>query len=460
MAYPFFETGYSIKLPASMHKINPQSLVSKSLFAVPLEKLIPQDHPKRVIMDKLPWDEFTKIAQEAYKSNYWKGKPNARVMSGLFVWHCISGDKTYREVADDFKFHVLCAYACGFQEVESRDMDHTTLIKFEEHLGEENILKFKDIIEKISVDNQPPNSKGRHSGDSTVFESNITYPTDTKIMESVRLFLANDIIKAHEKAVGQTHRTYNRIARKEFLGFAKKRKTGKKEIRAIKKTQLQHLRRNIRQAEEVMQALQTDKKNGELTLVGRQNQKAFKTLKHKLGIAKLIYSQQSDLYQGKEITDRIVSFHRPNIRPVFRGKAQKKTEFGVKAELSLVGKALVIGKISYTNFYDGKGLKETITDIKNKGYPVKEIIGDKGNGGCCQFLKEHNIVDGLEKRGKRVKPPPIPKKRFVRARNRMEGAIGVIKNVFIKNRIRAKTDFGDLKKICKASIGYNLTYAC
>mgnify|MGYP007051336769 CR=1 len=66
----------------------------------------------------------------------------------------------------------------------------------------------------------------------------------------------------------------------------------------------------------------------------------------------------------------------------------------------------------------------------------------------------------LEKRGKRVKPPPIPKKRFVRARNRMEGAIGVIKNVFIKNRIRAKTDFGDLKKICKASIGYNLTYAC
>jgi len=453
-------TGRSIKLPTLMHKINPQSLVSKSLFAVPLTNLIPKDHPKRIIIDKLPWDELTEIAQKAYKSHYWKGKPNARVMAGLFVWHCVSGDKPYREIKDDFSFNRLCMYACGFKTDEGiRTVHHTTLIKFEEHLGEENILKFKDIIEKISVDNQPPNSKGRHSSDSTVFESNITYPTDTKIMESARLFLVNDIIKAYEKAAGQIHRTYNRIARKKFLGFAKKRKAGKKEIRAIKKTQLQHLRRNIGQAEEVMRALQTDKKNGRLALVGQQNQKAFKTLKHKLEIAKLIYSQQLDLYKGKEITDRIVSFHRPNIRPVFRGKAQKRTEFGVKTELSLVGKALVIGKISYANFYDGKGLKETITNIKNKGYPIKEIIGDKGNGGCCQFLKEHNIVDGLEKRGKRVNPPPIPKKRFIRARNRMEGAIGVVKNVFIKNRIRSKTDFGDLKKICKASIGYNLTYA-
>jgi len=37
----------------------------------------------------------------------------------------------------------------------------------------------------------------------------------------------------------------------------------------------------------------------------------------------------------------------------------------------------------------------------------------------------------------------------------MEGAIGVIKGVFIKHGLRAKTDLGDLRKICKACIGYN-----
>jgi hypothetical protein len=457
---------------ALMHKINPQSLAGQSLFGIPLDRLIPKDHPKRIILDKLPWDELVKIAECAYISDYWKDKPNARVMIGLFIWHCISGDKTYREIKDDFTLNNMCAYACGFKEVEFRNIDHTTLIKFEEHLGEENILKIKDIIESISVKKQAPNSKGRHSGDTTVFESNITFPTDTKIMESVRLFLINDIIKPYQNDVNQSHRTYSRVARAEYLGFAKKRNANKSQIKKIKKKQLQFLKRNISQAEQVITELQKGLDNnsnnksknlfGETIIIqlqGKTDKKAFKKLKQKLETAKLIYAQQLAHYKGEKIDNRMVNFHRPNVRPIFRGKAQKKTEFGVKTFFSIMGKALILTKTSYDNFYDGKGFKHAITNMQNKKYSVKEAIGDKGNGGICAFLKDNNIIDGIEKRGKRIKPPPIPKKRFARARNRMEGAIGTVKNVFIKNGLRAKTDFGDLRKICKAAIGFNLTYA-
>ena len=442
-----------------MHKINPNSLTGNSLFGMPLDQMIPKDHPKRVILDKLPWDELVRIAKRAYKSDYWKDKPNARVMIGLFVWSCITRDETYRDIEEDFSFNTLCAYACGFKEIELRKIHHTTLIKFEEHLGEENILEIKDIIEKMSVDNQPPNSKSRHSGDTTVIESELTYPTDTNLMETVRKFLVNDIIKEFQKEVNQEHRHYDRVARAAYLGFAKKRKAGKKEIKKIKKKQLQFLKRNIRQAEEVIKALKEKIDKNKIQLKGKDNQKAFQKLKTKLEIAKKIYSQQLDLYHGEKVKDRIVSFHRPNIRPIFRGKAKKKTEFGVKICTTITGKALVLGKISYNNFYDGKGFEETIIGIKNKGYPIKEVIGDKGNGGMCKFLKENKITDGIEKRGKRKKDPPIPKKRFVSARNRKEGSYGLLKNVFIKGGSRAKTDFGDLKKICKAFVGYNLTYA-
>jgi len=387
------------------------SLASHTLFGCSLNKLIPKDHPKRVILDKLPWDELTAIAKCAYKSDYWKDKPNARIMIGLFVWHCIAGDKSYREIEDDFSYHKLCAYACGFKSDDVlREIHHTTLLKFEEHLGEENILKIKDIIEKIAVNNQPPNSKGRHSGDSTVFEANITYPTDTKIMESVRLFLVNDIIKPYQDEVKQQHRTYTRVARAEFLSFAKKRNASKKEIKKIKKTQLQFLKRNINQAEEVMAALEQKLKNKEIKLKGKINKKTFKKLVSKLAIACQIYQQQSTLYQGREVKDRIVSFHRPNIRPVFRGKARKKTEFGPKVEFSLMGKALILGKLSYHNFYDGKGMKEAIMKMLGKQYSVKEVVGDKGNGGLIRFFKSLNIIDAIEKRGKQAKgkDPPIP----------------------------------------------------
>lgn len=440
-----------------MHKINSSSLTNRSLFAVPLENLIPKSHPKRVILDQLPWAELVKIARLAYKSDYWKDKPNPRVMAGLFIWHCITGDKPYRDIEDDFSFNKLCIYACGFQNDDQlRTIHHTALIKFEEHLGQENILKIKDIIEQSSVKKQPSNSKGRHSGDSTVFESNITYPTDTKLMEAVRKFLVKDIIIAYQKDVGQNHRPYDRVARKEYLNFCKNRNPFKKQIQQIKKKQLQFLKRNLRQAEKVIVALD---QNNRLQLKGKQNQKAFKRLKTKLQTAKLIYRQQLTLYHGEKIKNRIVSFHRPNVRPIFRGKAHKKTEFGFKAELAIMGKTLILGKTSYDNFYDGHGLQETIAQMKSKDYLVKEIIGDKGHQGCCRFFKEHQITNGLEIRGKRDNAPPIPKKRFIRARNKMEGAIGTIKNVFIRSRLKAKTDFGDLKELCKAVIGYNLTYA-
>jgi len=453
-----------------MHKLNSQSLVSQSLFGFSLEKLIPKNHPKKIILDKLPWDELTEISRKAYKSNSWKDKPNARVMIGLFVWQCISGDKTYRELADDFNLNSLCAYACGFKEIGFRTIDNSTLVKFEEHLGEDNILAIKDIIEKIAVSNQPPNSKGRCSGDTSVFESNVTFPTDTKLMESVRLFLVNDIIKPYQKKVNQKHRTYNIVARKEYLSFAKKRITSKKQVNKTKKKQLQFLRRNINQAKQIITVLDVEMNNpksknknlfGEqiIELLGKADKKAFKRLKTKLETAKQIYSQQMDWYKNKKIENRIISFHRPSVRPIFRGKAQKKTEFGVKAFCSVIGKTLILSKTSYANFYDGKGFKEAISDMRNKKYSVKEVIGDKGNGGMCRFLKENNITDGIEKRGKRKKDPPIPKKRFAKARNKMEGAFGIIKNVFIKNGLRAKTDKGDIRKIAKAAIGYNLRYA-
>ena len=443
-----------------MHKINSSSLNNDSLFGISLNELIPKDHPKRVILDKLPWNELVRIARRAYKSDYWKDKPNVRIIVGLFVWSCLTKDETYRNIEEDFSFNILCAYACGFKSSDTfRKIHHTTLIKFEEHLGIENILEIKDIIEKQSLDNQPPNSKSRHSGDTTVIESEITYPTDTNLMETVRKFLVNNLIKEFQKEVHQDHRHYDRVARAEYLAFAKKRKTGKKEIKQIKKKQLQFLKRNLRQAKEIITTLKEKVNQKEIQLKGKDNQKAFQKLKTKLEIANKIYSQQEDLCKEKKVKDRIVSFHRPNVRPIFRGKAKKKTEFGVKICTTIVGKALVLGKMDYNNFYDGKGLTETILEIKNKGYPIKEIIGDKGNGGMCSFLKENEITDGIEKRGKRKKDPPIPKKRFVSARNRKEGSYGLLKRVFIKGGSRAKTDFGDFKKICKSFIGYNLNYA-
>jgi hypothetical protein len=438
-------------------KFHHHSLDSVSLIDKPLDKLIPDLHPKKLILDNLPWDELVSIAKEAYTTDCWKDKPNPRVMIGLLVYACITHERTYRELEEDFSFNALCAYACGFHDMSPRAIHHTTILTFEQNLGEGNLLAIKDIIESMSVKKQHPRKKGNHSLDTTVFHANITYPTDTKLMETVRVFLVEDIIKSYQDFVGQTHRHYTQVARKRYLTFARHSRPTKRIIRKQKKQALQFLRRNLRQADEVFSELKQRKPE---YLRTKADKKAFKRLATKLATAHEIYDQQYALYQGEKVSARIVSFHRPGVRPIFRGKTRQPTEFGPKVELSLQGNALILGKTSYDNFYDGHGLKETVTTMKQKGYQVKEVVGDRGNQGCQRFLKKANILDAVARRGKQAeRSPPIPQKRFVRDRNRMEGAIGVVKTVFIKTTLKAKTDFGDMVKLCKACMGYNLCYA-
>jgi len=431
-------------------KFSQKSVAAYTLFATHLDTLVPEHESKRIVLDNLNWDELEFIAKEAYTSEFYQEAPNPRIMMGMFVYSCLA-DKTYRELEEDFSYNAVCQYACGFTEMKQRTLDHTTIIKFEQNLGEENILKIKDMIEMACIKKTPPRSKGSHSFDTTVFESNVTYPTDTKLMEQVRKFLV-EVITTHQKRVKQNHRHYGRVAKAEYVGFCKKRKPTKKIIKKMKKSQLQYLRRNINQAEEVINAL--------IKIVETKlDKKQSKKLKTKLEISKKIYEQQRALYEGEKIKNRIVSFYRPEVRPIFRGKTKQSTEFGVKTGMTIQGKTLTLGKKSYNNFYDGHGLKETIMVLRNKGHPVKEMIGDKGNQGCQRFLKQENIKNGLERRGKQEKSKNIPKKRFLRERNKMEGAFGTIKNVFGLMKMRAKTEFGDQVKILKACIGYNLKYA-
>jgi hypothetical protein len=74
--------------------------------------------------------------------------------------------------------------------------------------------------------------------DATVFPSNIRYPTDAGLLNSVREWL----VKAIEnlgRGIGKRARTYKRVARKSYLSLAKKKNKTTKEIRKINKQMLQ-----------------------------------------------------------------------------------------------------------------------------------------------------------------------------------------------------------------------------
>src|SRR3989338_3266122 len=81
-----------------------------------------------------------------------------------------------------------------------------------------------------------------------------------------------------------------------------------------------------------------------------------KEIGEKLKTAETIFEQQMKMYRDKShrAVDRIVSFHRPWVRPIKRGKNGKDVEFGAKASMSHVDGFLFLDKTDHDNFSESQ----------------------------------------------------------------------------------------------------------
>ena len=100
-----------------------------------------------------------------------------------------------------------------------------------------------------------------------------------------------------------------------------------KEVRKALKLQLQYVRRDIQHINKLFDLNQTQ---GNKPVFDKHQQKYFFVIQH-------VLEQQTKMYKDKSnsVEDRIVSIHQPHVRPIVRGKAKSKVEFGAKINISL-----------------------------------------------------------------------------------------------------------------------------
>lgn len=229
-------------------------------------------------------------------------------------------------------------------------------------------------------------------------------------------------------------RTYRKIARKNYLKVAKKRRVSQKQRRNAIKKQLHYIKRNI---SHIKQLVQTGANLSELS--NRQ----YKML---LVISE-VYRQQLWLYENKKksIDYRIVSLYQPHIRPIVRGKAGKSVEFGAKLSASCFDGYVFLDHISWDNFNESRDLKTQIESYKNyTGYYPASVHVDK-------IYRTRANLAWCKERGIRVSGPPlgrpplnISKEKKQQAaedekiRSSIEGKFGQGKRRFSLNRVMTK----------------------
>jgi len=406
------------------------------------------------IAELIPWDEL-EGSYRSYFSHTGRPAKDGRLVIGLLLLKHMT-NVSDEEMVQLLRENIYFQAFCGFEHfVTNRVLDSSTLSKARERLGVEYFRQLEEKTYSVLIERRIIRGKGLLV-DATVFPQNIKYPTDVGLLNDVRQWLVGQV-KTLGRRVDKNYRTYCRKAKAVYLGFSKKRRKTNKVVREVTRKMIQYVRRNLAQMKEAA---------GLLASTGEQIKKA---VAKKLAVAEKIYQQQLFMYQNKthRIAERIVSFHREYVRPIKRGKAGKKVEFGPKAAVSHVDGFLFLDRISHDNFSEADTpiVEEQIASYEKRfGKKPPSLTADNlyGTRANRQLVQEQQIRGAFKPLGRRPKgehPPDRWFKAKQRERNRIEGHLGHGKQHFRLDRILYDGEDGSELWVRAGILGMNLKRA-
>ena len=269
--------------------------------------------------------------------------------------------------------------------------------------------------------------------DATCYESHLRYPTDIKLMWECCEWLHKLLQKTcREQGERLPRSKYNEVA-KARLAYAKQRKPKKSATRRMQRRLLKLLDKLIGQWNCLCRMY------APVIHLSAEQDKRIMAIKE-------VHRQQTDHFNKKEVKHRIVSIDRPYIRPIVRGKENKRVEFGAKVNNIQVDGISFIEHHSFEAFNEGTRLKqcveyqESLTGVKVTRIGMDTIYANNENRKYCT---ERGITTNFVRKG----PKPKDEQADISTARRiignlratvMEGSFGNQKQHFGVGRIAAR----------------------
>ena len=413
-----------------------------------LETMLDSKHPLFKLANMVDWSLFENSFAPLFCADNGHPPKPIRLMTGLLML------KHLRNVSDEqvvaqFAENAYYQYFCGLEAFStSAPCASSELVHFRHRIGEDGvelILKESIRINLVLEDRKKEEEykkNGKDNGgrkadadqtafiDYTVQEKNVTFPTDSKLLN---------------KIIDYCHR----VAKAERI---KVRQSYAREVQGLKLTQRfrgkSHSKKKVAKANRRMR-----------TIAGRLLRELLRLLP-----ADNIYQKQIDIcvkfVNGERIDDhKIYSLHEPDVLCISKGKEHKKYEFGNKVSIVRLWNGLIIGALSFRNEYDGHTIDKSMEQVRRLyDRSIKILAGDRGYRGQEQCG------------GASVMIPSVPKKtdsqymkakkhELFRKRAGIEPVIGHCKSDHRLGRNYYKGLFGDSINVMLAAAAFNLKRA-
>lgn len=429
----------------------------------------------------IPWDEYEKEYAHMFPSDRGNVAKPVRMALGTLIIQTRCG-YTDRETVQQITENPYLQWFIGVKEFQlTRPLTPVALVKFRKRFKKDRMAQ---INERIALAEQATKTSEKETGreddndhddgqqgpglpdaqtkeneaeatadsvseesrpnqgtlilDATCTPADIKYPTDLGLLNESREKL-DEIIDTLHKGNGKAikrPRTYREKARKAYLSVSKQRSPRKKQLRKGIKQQLQYCKRNLRYVDQMLKEIPLG-----LEALSCRQVKLLETIR-------TVIKQQETMYKTKrhQIPDRIVNLYQDHVRPIVRGKASAKVEFGAKVAISIEKGFCRIEKLSWDAFNEAETLIESIERYKarNGCYP-EAILADRiyRNRDNLAYCKKHNIRLSGPKLGRPSgdvlkKVEKTLERMDAKMRNAVEGKFGEGKRKYGLDRIYAK----------------------
>ncbi|MDN5205726.1 transposase [Fulvivirgaceae bacterium BMA10] len=270
--------------------------------------------------------------------------------------------------------------------------------------------------------------------DATCYESYIRFPTDVKLLwECCQWVFEKQLFQwCRLLSIKRPRSKYMEQKQKQRYYDRKRRKTYKEGQRR-KKSLLYLLTKGVDQLQQVLDL----HPQAQLTI---QQGQYLKTIKK-------VVEQQTFLqgHPGKALKDRIVSLPKPYVRPIIRGKENKRVEFGMKVHMLQVDGICLIDKMDFNPFNESTRLKLSVLKHKSIFGKCHQLAADRiyASNANRRYLTEKQIFTCFPKKGPKTYRLQDNRLRSMLATQRatvIEGSFGNHKNHYGLNKVKAKND--------------------
>lgn len=391
-----------------------------------LTDLVNPEHPLCQLAQEIDWTVFEHAFGRLYAEG--QGAP-AKPIRLLVALHYLKYAYNHSDesVVDHLVENAYWQYFCGFEYfLYDKPLHPTTLVKWRGRVGSEKMQTL--LTETVAVAQRTrllaKADLDRVNVDTTVQEKAIAFPTDARLLNTLR----QKLVEAAQIRGLRLRQSYVRVGKRAFVmqnryRHAQQHKRARKMLRKLR-TYLGRVVREIRR----------------------------KVPEPDAELARLLEMADRLLAQRRASKNKLYSLHAPEVYCISKGKAHKRYEFGCKVSVVTTSKSnWIVGVEAHAEpVYDGHTLEAMLDRVQQTtGHQAKEAFCDRSYRGHGYTGLTRIYLVGQHRVERRLR-------RWFRRRAAIEPVIGHLKQDNRLSRNYLNGSEGDRMNAVLSACGFNL----